>query len=92
MVSLILTYLNLAGGLVALFYLFWLPAKYLLAPRKQMYLVLKITTIFYLIFVQMYQLSTHTLASDWKLKLFGVSFFVTSIYWVWMTHFESLKK
>lgn len=88
--SLILTWINIAGALFTLYCLRALFKNYVMSPRMNFYVFLCITSIVMLLFSQFYSLVT--VAINWKLKLVTVYWWTKTLYFVWAIRFTLLRK
>jgi hypothetical protein len=84
------TAINIAGGVVGIIALILLNKRYVIAPKMSIYLFLKIAAMVYLVFGQIFTLSTE--AGEWKLKVVNVLWWGTTLYWTWATRFSSMRK
>lgn len=88
--SLILTWINIAGGTIALFRLVTIFKTYSMPARTAFYIYLTIVSTVIFLFTQFYIISIPPM--NWKLKLVGVYWWGKTLYFAWWIRFNLLKK
>lgn len=86
----LLTWINLFGGLYASCLLISLAKNYVITHRMQVYLMLTLGAMFYLIVTQAYTLTGDSGA--WKLKVAAMFWWSKTVYFVWAFKSTALKK
>lgn len=86
----VLTWINLIGGIVALWCLFQLFIRYVITLRIHFFVFLTMVSMMLLIFTQVYTLTFP--AGNWRLKFVGIFWIGKTLYFAWMIRFALIKK